>query len=253
MLVSSIPYKFGEPWATGAASGYINTIPVTTSVTGAASQTLGFPPVTDTPSGAGGVPPSIKDFNGVLQYETAWSQCHQAGGPISYDSTFSTAIGGYPKGAFLLSSTGNFHWISTADNNTTNPDGGSPANWSQLYAVLAGSSSQQFNVANATSSANAVALGQFTSSRGASGWRKLPDGTIRQWGTVTITSSGSITFPITFPNAVFADSVSVVLQGAGSGGPTAPMYNASTITASGMTIYINTGFTNSLSYQVEGY
>lgn len=137
MLVSSIPYKFGEPWATGAASGYINTIPLTTSVTGAASQTLGFPPATDTPSGAGGVPPSIKDFNGVLQYETAWSQWHQAGGPISYDSTFSTAIGGYPKGAFLLSSTGNFHWISTADNNTTNPDGGSPANWSQLYAVLA--------------------------------------------------------------------------------------------------------------------
>ena len=203
MLVSSIPYKFGEPWATGAASGYINTIPVTTSVTGAASQTLGFPPATDTPSGAGGVPPSIKDFNGVLQYETAWSQWHQAGGPISYDSTFSTAIGGYPKGAFLLSSTGNFHWISTADNNTTNPDGGSPANWSQLYAVLAGSSSQQFNVANATSAANAVALGQFGNSFGTSGYQKLPSGLIIEWGSVPGGSYGTFTFPLAFPNACF--------------------------------------------------
>ena len=43
----------------------------------------------------------------------------------------------------------------------------------------------------------------FTGSFGTTGWKKDPDGTIEQWGTVTTASgSGSVTFPIAFPTAV---------------------------------------------------
>ena len=137
MLASSVPYKFTYTWGSSAGAGYINATIPTMASGGAASQALGFPPATDTPAGSGGVPPSIKDFNGVLKYETAWSQWMQSGGPIGYDAAFSTAIGGYPSGAFLWSASGTHHWTSTTDNNTTDPDTGG-AGWVQLYALLAG-------------------------------------------------------------------------------------------------------------------
>ena len=72
-------------------------------------------------------------------------------------------------------------------------------------ADLNGDAAQLFNVANAVSSANAVALGQFDVSLAASGYQKLPGGLIIQWGSfthgTTEGSGGTITFPISFPNA----------------------------------------------------
>jgi hypothetical protein len=64
-----------------------------------------------------------------------------------------------------------------------------------------------FQTAPATASGHAVNLGQFGSSFSGSGYQKLPSGLIIQWGTVG-TSNGSVTvtFPIAFPNAVFASS-----------------------------------------------
>ena len=133
MLASSIPYKFATPWATDATSGYVNdTIPATASG-GNASQQLGFPPITAAPTGSGGLPPNIADFNGLGLYATLWSQLLQAGGPIGYDATFSTAIGGYPKGAVISSATFPLQWLSTADNNTSDPDTGG-ANW-QIFPL----------------------------------------------------------------------------------------------------------------------
>ena len=67
-------------------------------------------------------------------------------------------------------------------------------------APLAGSTTQQFNVAAATSSANAVNLGQFPNSIGSSGYQKLPNGLILQWGYIAATN-GTFNFPIAFPNA----------------------------------------------------
>ena len=52
--------------------------------------------------GAGGTPPNINDFNGVLNYVTAWLRWNQAGGPVPYDASFSAEIGGYPNGAIIL-------------------------------------------------------------------------------------------------------------------------------------------------------
>jgi hypothetical protein len=152
MLVASIPYKFSVPWGASATSSYINTIPET-GVSPAASQALGFPPATSVPAGAGGTPPAIGDFNGALNYATLWTQWLQAGAPVGYDSAFSTAIGGYPNGAILASATFGRRWISTVDNNTSNPNTGG-ANWMDLFWNGAAS----LNAGTDTGTVNAIVL-----------------------------------------------------------------------------------------------
>lgn len=135
MQQSQSPPKFGIPWANGAGAAYINSIPQNSQIgikNCAASLTDGFPPLTFTPSGAGGCPPFGQDFNGILKQLSQWNQWQSAGGPVFYDGTFSTNIGGYPNGAKLMSAvTPGTVWMSTADNNTTNPDTSSAANWVQ--------------------------------------------------------------------------------------------------------------------------
>jgi len=134
---TNVPTKIGTVWAASATAPYINPIPVPSQPTnGRASFTDGFPPNCFIPLASGGAGPFGSDTNGILQLITQWLQWEQAGGPISYDSVFSTAIGGYPKGAMLdsVGMTG-LTWISSVDNNTGNPDSGT-ANW--LVALLAG-------------------------------------------------------------------------------------------------------------------
>ena len=140
MLQSSVPNKFNIPFANNAGGGYIRAVPQASQIgvqAGAASLYDGFPPQAFTPVGSGGTPPWGQDFNGLLNQVTAWSRWQAAGGPIYYDSTFCTAIGGYPKGAMIQSTTAGTLWISTADNNTTNPDGVGAANWVAVSASTA--------------------------------------------------------------------------------------------------------------------
>lgn len=132
---SQIPAKFGIPWGNSAGSAYTRTIPQASQIgitNCAASLTDGFPPLTFTPAAFGGCPPFGQDMNGILNQITQWDRWQSMGGPVFYDSGFSTNIGGYPKGARLMSSIlqGRI-WYSTADNNTTNPDDqtGASANW----------------------------------------------------------------------------------------------------------------------------
>lgn len=89
-----------------------------------------------------------------------------------------------------------------------------PVMSSVVYANVGGSSSQKFKVADATSSDEAVALGQFSSSLAANGYQKFPNGLIVQWGTGMYVDAAAITFPIAFPNACL--NVSVTQAGAGS-------------------------------------
>jgi hypothetical protein len=128
MQLSQIPAKFNIPFANNAGGSFINPIPQAsqTSITpGAASLFDGFPPLNFQPTASGGIPPFGKDFNGILNQSTAWDRWFSAGGPIYYDATFQSAVGGYPNGAIVQSLIvpGNF-WMSTVDNNTTNPDAG---------------------------------------------------------------------------------------------------------------------------------
>lgn len=140
MLAADIPgNKFSIPFANGADAAH-RTVPIPTAATGTyrASFTLGYPPETFLATGAGGTPPDGRDFNGILFQISAWTRWAQAGGSmLQYDAAFSTAIGGYPAGAVLMSNPRGILWLSTADNNSTDPDGGSPVDWEPLMPVKA--------------------------------------------------------------------------------------------------------------------
>lgn len=123
MLDSDIPQRVPVPFGESATPGVtIRTVPLTTADPNAASYTLGFPPNTFTPLGAGGEPPDGRDVNGILNVLSAWAQWQAAGAPVGYDATFSASIGGYPKGSILAAAIFGNYWLSTADNNVTNPD-----------------------------------------------------------------------------------------------------------------------------------
>ena len=134
MQSTNIPTKIPLPFGFAAATGQINAIPTASQigiVNGRASLHDGFPPNTFLPLTTGGVPPFGGDMNGILNEITAIQQWQEAGGFFFYDSAFSTTIGGYPKGAILQSTNNNGLWISTTENNTTNPDTGG-AGWTSL-------------------------------------------------------------------------------------------------------------------------
>ena len=140
MQTTDLPTRFPIPFANGAGGSYIRPIPtahVAASGSDApASLYDGFPPETFTPVSSGGVPPNGKDFNGLFNQITAWARWQAAGAPSYYDAAFSTAINGYPKGSRLTSTAdASILWVSTADNNTTNPDGGSPTNWAKFGTI----------------------------------------------------------------------------------------------------------------------
>lgn len=137
MQASQVPANFNIPFASGAAAGYIRTIPQASQVgivAGAASLTDGFPPLTFQAVAAGGVPPFGQDFNGILNQVTAWTRWQQAGGVPSYNAAFAAAIGGYPTGAILVNAAGTSFWRSLVDNNVSNPDLGG-AGWGTLTAA----------------------------------------------------------------------------------------------------------------------
>ena len=125
MQSSNIPSKIPLPFANAAGPSYVNTIPVASQIgvtAGRASLADGFPPLNFTPIASGGVPPFGGDMNGILKEITTIQQWQEAGGFFTYDSSFSTTIGGYPKGAILMSTSLNGLWISSIENNTNNPD-----------------------------------------------------------------------------------------------------------------------------------
>ena len=131
MLAASVPTNFQIPFANSAGGSYVRNIPVASQIgitPGAASLTDGFPPLNFTPIAGGGVPFSGLDVNGIFKQVTQNIQWWGAGGEPQYNSAFSTAIGGYPNGAFLQAASFAGWWLSTADNNTSNPETGG-ANW----------------------------------------------------------------------------------------------------------------------------
>lgn len=122
MQSSSLPDKITVPFAD---SGQKTAIPIDSQVgieDARASYEDGFPPLTRTPLAAGGKPPFGTDMNGILYAITVIQQWQSAGGMFKYDSAFSTAINGYPKGALLLKADSSGYWQNTVENNTSDPD-----------------------------------------------------------------------------------------------------------------------------------
>lgn len=132
MKASDIPAKIQLPFGASAGGSYIRTVPVASQMgvtAGAWSYTDGSVPLNFEEVSLGGVPPDGRDFNGLLNVVSAHNRWAISGGPVPWDGTFSTAIGGYPMGAVVQSvSTFGKMWVSTADDNTTDPDTGG-ANW----------------------------------------------------------------------------------------------------------------------------
>lgn len=128
MKSTDIPVKVITPFAEDAGSGFISVIPETTSDPGRASWQTGFPPATMVPIASGGTPPFGQDMNGVFNPISAWVRWQGAGAPVAYDATFSSEVGGYPKGSAVTAASGLGWWVCQVEDNVTNPDAGG-ANW----------------------------------------------------------------------------------------------------------------------------
>lgn len=140
----SAPTQIAVPFAT---SGLKNTIPANANnTTGNAGFDLGFPSINMTATTAGGIPPFGQDFNGILFSITTALQYLEAGGSFPFNSTFSTAIGGYPLGAIVSRTDGTGLWRNVSANNTTDPEAGG-AGWQPEDA---GSTSVAMTNANVT-------------------------------------------------------------------------------------------------------
>lgn len=214
MQASNAPSKSAVPFAN---SGAKNTIPVASQIgvtPGLASFTDGFPPLTMTPLAAGGVPPYGQDFNGILNFLSAATRWAQAGAGYPYDAAFSSAVGGYPKGATLVMATGNGYWMSTVENNTSNPDTGG-AGWIALPAGIASAAQAQAQTENTlalTSLRLADAFKGGNQALAANGRQNLPGGLKLQWGSLVITTvSGSGSVATAVFNQAFTSWRQVVL------------------------------------------
>ncbi len=108
--------------------------------------------------------------------------------------------------------TGNSNYAFNVANASTSTEAVPLGQAQADFAAINGSASEVFNVANATTSTEAVPLGQFPASLGSNGYQKLPSGLIIQWGNGVTDSTGTVqaTFPVAFPNAVLNQNVSVV-------------------------------------------
>ena len=136
MKLTDNPSKISIPFAD---SGTKSSIPNTSQIgiaDGRASWPDGFPPLTLTPIESGGHAPYGEDVNGVLNAISAIGKWLVSGGGFPYDSSFATDtnVAGYPKGARVLRSDGLGYWLNTADDNQTDPEGGSSANWVPEFA-----------------------------------------------------------------------------------------------------------------------
>ena len=91
------------------------------------------------------------------------------------------------------------------------------------FALANGDSTNVFNVADAVSSTQAVALQQFQYSFQGNGYAKLPNGLILQWvkGSTDAAGAGQVSktlnWPINFPNACLRGMVSTALDAVNTG------------------------------------
>ncbi|MFZ4835750.1 gp53-like domain-containing protein [Rouxiella sp. Mn2063] len=108
-------------------------LPTTPAGDNTASYDVGFPPVTMILKAAGGLPPKGQDMNQILYELSALSRWFSSGAISSYDASFSSSIGGYPRGAIVIGDDGITRYLNSVDDNTTNPNSGG-AGWRNVMS-----------------------------------------------------------------------------------------------------------------------
>jgi len=193
----TVPSKISIPFAESGSRNVINANLEAGDASNKATYTYGFPQITMTPKASGGLPPFGRDMNGILYSVTAMLQYMQAGGQYTYDASFATAIGGYNQGALVQQADLSGIWVSTADNNTSNPET-TGADWMPLD-----SGSYSFNVttANVTLTNGQAAHPVLIIGGTLTGSRIIFVPTFRQiWTIINNTSRGSYTLTIKTAN-----------------------------------------------------
>lgn len=206
MNLSDIPAWFAKRFAADATGTFVRPIPTTSADPNAASLSLGFPPNTFAAIGAGGSPQDGRDVNGILNQLSAWAQWMGVGGPAPWSSTISSAAGGYPLGAIVLSGTVTGRiYQSQVNANVTNPDTGG-AGW----AILVDKAATPADMIAGTSNETVVTPAQLATAGydrviaqsliANGGFRVFASGYKECWGTQTFSANGSTTinYPVTF-------------------------------------------------------
>lgn len=221
MKLADLPTRFPIPFANNAGVGFIAAVPTAHQVPSGddAPPSLydGWPGENFTPLAGGGFAPDGRYMNGLQFQTTSGVRWTQAGGPAVYNSAFSTAIGGYPKLSQLASTTPGTIWQSSADDNTTDPDGGSPANWIRLLS-------------DPQTTANSFIH---------------PNGAIEQWGKTLLTSTGeplvATSLPIDYSNGNYSIQATPLLLSPSTAADTWIQVVESTVSVSGFSCQYQRG------------
>ncbi|WP_273761521.1 hypothetical protein [Aeromonas hydrophila] len=141
-------------------------------------------------------------MNQILFELSSLARWASAGAINRFDSAFSTAIGGYPQDAQVLSNDGKTVWRSNVNNNTNDPNSVTTG-WvkvaDDIASILALGTAAYKSVGNGTNQIPDMSF--FTGGLLPQFWQKLPNGLTIQGGAATLTggSSGSnVTMPIPF-------------------------------------------------------
>lgn len=213
MNLSDIPAWFAKRFGADATATYIRPIPTTSADPNAASLSLGFPPNTFAALGAGGSPQDGRDVNGILNQLSAWAQWAGVGGPTPWSSAISSAAGGYPLGAIVLSnSTTGRLYQSQVNANTTDPDAGG-AGW----AILVDKAATPSDISAGTSNERVVTpaglagagydrvVAQSLIANG--GFRQYASGYKECWGFLTIPADGTANLTLPIPHTSWSSLV----------------------------------------------
>lgn len=132
---SEAPVKQAKPFGVNGQREPL--LPTTPAGDNTASYDLGFPPITMILKSAGGLPPKGQDMNQILYELSSLARWTSAGALYTYDSSFSSAVSGYPSGSILIGDNGEAIYVNTVDGNTTNPNIGG-AGWKTLLSFAGG-------------------------------------------------------------------------------------------------------------------